>query len=170
MRGQHVLQRWHVAIGRAGGGDGLRFAARVAGDVLRQLLHDARGVFAEFGGGLREPAVDGAVHEQEAEQEHEDRGRERDEGGAENHARAQARAEGAAALVGVELEDVPEQQHQEHHQQQEDDDDEAGEDEGFAGGDRVEDADVECLQRPQQGEEQKHSEPEQKHGTACGDR
>jgi hypothetical protein len=68
-------------------------------------------------------------------------------------------------LIGIELEDVPEEQHQEHHQQDEHDDRQACEDKGFAGSDGIEDTDVECLQRAQQGQKEKYSESEKKDGT-----
>ncbi len=102
---------------------------------------------------------------QEAEEEHEDRRGEGDEGCAQNHARAQPCAEGAAALVRIELEDVPEKEHEKDHEEQEHHDREAGEDERLAGGDGIEDADVESLQRAQERKEQKHSAAEQKDGT-----
>ncbi len=70
----------------------------------------------------------------EAEQEHENRGREGDEHGAEDHAGSQARTEGAAALVGIYFEDVPEEEDQERHEEQKDEDGEAGEGQRFAGG------------------------------------
>ncbi len=94
-----------------------------------------------------------------AEQEHENRGSERNQRRAQHHARAQPRAQGAAALACIKLENVPEQQHQQREQQQEDEDGEAGEDQGFAGGFRIEEADaggIERLQRAQQGKEQHH--------------
>jgi hypothetical protein len=74
-------------------------------------------------------------------------------------------AQGAAALVGIELEDVPEQEHQKDHQEQEHHDRETGKNERLAGCDGIQDADIKCLQGAQQGEEQKHSETEQEHGS-----
>ncbi len=93
----------------------------------------------------RKPAIDGAVHQLKAEEEHENRGSERDERGAENHAGPKTRAESAAALIGVELEDVAEQQKQQDKQQQKDDDGEAGEGQSFAGGFGIEEADFDVL-------------------------
>ena len=140
MRPENSLQCGLVGIGRAGSGDRLCFAARIAGDVLGQLQHDAGGVFAQFRGVRREPAVDGAVHELKAEQKHENRWRERDEGGAEHHAGAKTSAKRAAALICVELEDGAQQKQKKNKEGKEDDDGEAGEGQGFAGGLRIEEA------------------------------
>ena len=88
----------------------------------------AVGVVAHLGDGLREPAVDGAVHQQVAEGEHEDERNEGDQHRSPEHAGAQAGAEDAAALVGVELEDVADQQDQDADEEQEGDGRERDED------------------------------------------
>ena len=88
------------------------------------------------GDGLREPALDGAVHQQVAEGEHEDERDERDEHRSPQHAGAQAGAEDAAALVGVELEDVADQQDQDADEEQEGDGRERDEDERLRGATR----------------------------------
>ena len=67
---------------------------------------------------------------------------------------------------GVELEDVPEQEQQKDEQKKEDDDVEAGEGQRFAGGFRIEEADVggvEGLERAQQGEEQQDADAQKEH-------
>jgi hypothetical protein len=155
VRIENSLECRQVAVGRSGISDGFSFSASVAGDVLREFEDDAGGVLVELGGVWREPAIDGAVHQLEAEEEHEGGWRQSDEDGAKHHAGAEARAEGTAGLAGVELEDVPEQQQKQDEEEEEDDDGEAGKGEGFASGFRIEEADVggiEGIQSAEQGE------------------
>ena len=151
VRVEDFLECRRVGIRRACCGDRLCLAACVAGDILREFKHHAGGVFAQLRGIRRKPAVDGAVHELKAEQEHEDRGRKRDERGAEDHAGPETCAECAAALVGIELEDVTEQEKQQDKKQQKNDDGEAGKGQGFAGGFGIEKANfggIEGLKPP----------------------
>ena len=106
-------------------GDGVGFGAGVGGGVAVELERHAVGVVAHLGDGLREPAVDGAVHQQVAEGEHEDEGDEGDEDRSPEHAGAEAGAENAAALVGVELEDVADEEDEDADEEQEGDGGEA---------------------------------------------
>ena len=167
VRAERVLQRGHILVGSAGCGDGLRLNAGIVGHILGQFLHHAGGVVAQFRSVGREPAVDGAVHQLKAEQKHQHRGGKGDERRAQHHARAQPGAEGAAALVGVELEDVPQQQQQQDDQQQEQHHREPGKRQRLAGCFGVQEADaggVEPLQSAQQREEKHHSQRKQEHG------
>ena len=79
--------------------------------------------------------------------------------------RVRSRAPRALLLwSGIELEDVPEQQHQQHQQQQEHQHREAGKDQRLPGGLGIEKpyvGSVECLQRAQQDEKQQHPAAEQ---------
>ena len=93
-----------------------------------------------------------------AEQKHEDRRRQRNQRRAQHHARAQPRAQRAAALVRVELENVPQQQHQQRNQQQEDQHGEAGKDQRLAGGLGIQKADIGGVERLQTAQQRKQSQ------------
>ena len=134
--GERVGEGWLGCAERKAGeldGDGVGFGAGVGGGVAEELEGHAVGVVAHLRDGLREPAVDRAVHQQVAEGEHEDERDERDEDGSPEHAGAQAGAEDAAALVGVELEDVAHEQDEHADEEQEGKDGERDEDSVWIG-------------------------------------
>jgi hypothetical protein len=114
---------------------------------MSQLKRDAGGVVAQLGDGLREPAIDRAVHQQEAEEEHEKRRRERKQDGADEHPRTQPRAEDTAAFIGKKLEDISQKKNEEGDEEQEDDDRKSGEEEDLSAGIRVQEAKPESIQR-----------------------
>src|SRR3569833_1562158 len=126
MRGEDLLQGARVAFDCPALGDRLGFAAGVAGDELRQLENDARGVFAELGGVGREPAVDGTVHQLEAEEEHEDGRGDGDQSRAHDHACSQAGAESTAAPIYIDLENVALEKKKQNEQQKKNNDGESG--------------------------------------------
>ena len=109
-------------------------------------VEHAVGVVAHFGDGLREPAVDGAVHQQVAEGEHEGERDEGDEDGSPKHAGAETGAEDAAALVCVELEEVTDEDDEDAYEEEEGDDGEGEKDEGLDGRFGVEDGLVEGVE------------------------
>ena len=122
----------------------------------------------------------GSVQQLKAEQEHEHRGGKRNQRSAQHHPRPQPRSQRTAALVRIELEDVPEQQHQEHHQQQKYQHREPGKGQGLSVGLRIEQSHavgVKPLQHAQRCEKQQRQPREQGNrtppwiapGTACGD-
>ncbi len=129
--------------------------AGVGGGVAEELEGGAVGVVAHLGDGLREPAVDGAVHQQIAEGEHEDEWDEGDEDGSPEHAGAEAGAEDAAALVGVELEDVADEQDEDDDEEDEGERGEGDEDQRLERGRGVEEVDVEGVEGGEKDEEQK---------------
>ncbi len=114
----------------------------------------AVGVVAHLGDGLREPAVDGAVHEQVGEGVHEDEGEERDQDGSPEHAGAEACAEDAGALVGVDLEDVADEQDEGGDEEEEGDGGEGGEDEDLEDAGGVEEVEAEGVEGGERGEEE----------------
>jgi len=96
--------------------DSLRLRASILGGVLGELKRDACGVFTELRHRLREPAIDGAVHQQVAEQEHEQGGRKAKDERTGEQARADAGSEQAALAVRVQLEDIAREQDQKDQQ------------------------------------------------------
>ena len=108
LEGDFVVLQDLVDLGEGGGGEGLLVSERdvgefdgdgvglgagVGGGVVIELEGHAVGVVAHLGDGLREPAVDGAVHQQVAEEKHEDQGNDGDQDGSPEHAGAEAGAE-----------------------------------------------------------------------------
>ena len=132
---------------------------------MRQFQHYAGRILAQLRSIRRKPAVNGIIHQQDAEQEHEYRGGERNQGRAHHHAGAQPCTQGARALAGIELENVSEQQHHQHHEQQEDQHRDCCKYQRPPGCFRVEKAyirGVKCIERAQRSEEHEH--PARKQG------
>ena len=149
---------WVDCFGVAGweaAGDGVGFGAGVGGGVVGELEGHAVAVVAHLGDGAGEPALDGAVHEAVAEDEHEDDGDEADEDRSPQHAGAETGSHDAAALVGVELEDVADEHEEDRDEEDQRDDGEAGEDEYLLGGGGIEELEIEGVERSNAGEQQK---------------
>ncbi len=141
-------------------GDGVGFGAGVGVGVVVELEGHGVGVVVHLGDGLGEPAVDGAIHQQVAEGEHEDEGDEGDEDCSPEHAGAEAGAEDAAALVGVELEDVANEQDEDADEEQESDDRERDEDEGLDRRAGIEEVEIEGVEGGEGEEEQQQAHAE----------
>ena len=72
--------------------------------------------------GLREPPVDGAIHQQIAEEEHEQRGREAQDERAGEQTCPDMGAQQPILAVRIELQYIAAEQHQQQYQQQKDQD------------------------------------------------
>src|SRR5580704_16323540 len=149
-------------------GDGFGLGAGVGGGVAEELEGGAVGVVAHLGDGLREPAVDGAVHQQVAEGEHEAERNERDQDGSPEHAGAKAGAEDATALVGVELEEVADEQNEDDDEENKGERGESDEDQRLKRGRGVEEVDVEGVKGGEEDEEQKAHAQTSEELAACG--
>jgi hypothetical protein len=100
-------------------GDGLRFGMRVVGSVLRYVGDESVGLVAHLRTGLREPTLDGAIHQQVAKQEHEDEWDERNQDCSPQHAGAQTRAQDTGAPVSIEFEDIADEKNEDSDEEEE---------------------------------------------------
>ena len=148
-------------------GDGVGLGAGVGGGVVEELEGDAVGVVAHLGDGLGEPAVDGAIHQQVAERKHEDQWNKGDQNGSPQHARAQAGAEDAAALVGVKAQEVADEKDEDDDEEDERQCRERDEDQRLQRRGRVEETEVEGVERGEE-DEKKHTDAEADEEAAAG--
>ena len=166
-----------LSVGAIEGGDvgelqreGVGLGAGVSVGVAGKRAKKGFGVGAHLRNRLRKPAVHGTVHQQVAEREHERQRDEGDKNGAPQHAGAEAGAKDAAALVGVELEEVADQRDEDADKEQEGNDGESKENERFDGRLRVEDGLVEGVEgaEGEEKDEKADAEGDDRRATALG--
>ena len=150
LPGELLLNGWRRGQGRG-------FCPGIGGSILLQFNSNAAGLCAHLRDGLREPAVYCAVHQDIAKEEKEERRSEGEKESADQHAGADARAEHPAALIGIHLQDGPEQQDEEREQHQKNESRQTGKEEELAGGAREKERQVEGVEGSEDEDESRET-------------